>query len=773
MTDMRAPLLLLPLLFPAFEAVAQGVRIRVVDDKANAPIAGALVSLKRAGRTLLERLTNADGYRVISAPADTGYFIEVRRVGFQPYVSQTFAMPRADTQSLLLRVPAIRAVLTAPPMPTSRTAVCRSGDDGRTRAGEVWHQMRTALASAEIARTEALVPLAISRYEKTLNRAGETLAEVSASNSALGNRPFRSAPAGELSLSGFVATDASGLVAFRAPDVEVLLSDEFASSHCFEVVAGNGATDGMVGLKFEPAPGRKVTDVQGVLWADADSSHLRFAEFTYRFSSPTDVRDAGGRILFEQLGSANWIIREWMVRTPVMTQAGQILGYHEEGGEALTVTPRMAFVMDSVANSRKVPGLITGVVTDSLTGQGFAGARVWLDSAGPQTRTDSKGVFFLRSVPPGDHLIRFAHPMLDSIGIRPRGRVVTVKSEQMVDANLGGPSLQTLVGRACGDTMAVMTGVVVDAATRAPMDSALVTLTWIELKLGPDQRPVLIMPRETVASTDATGRYGACVMAGVEITGFAHRGSARTSRVDALTESRRLGILDFGLDVTATDTVTGTAELRGIVKYQDGDALRNAIVTLSDPDISTTTDTAGRFRIANVPGGTRTLDARAIGHAPQRVIVDAKPGATTDVSIYLRKVTTLDPILIRAAADDRTAETLAALAERQRRRQGMRVSQSQMRSFRDSRLDAVIRTLPYAKLRTTPSLSVTLTDARGRECRPTVWLDGRRSDISIIVQLRANEVLSFEVMRMRGEVPVEYQDFADCGAILVWMNPLR
>jgi hypothetical protein len=772
MTDMRARLLFL-LAMATVEAKAQVVRVRVVDDQADSPIVGALVSLKRAGRTMLERLTNADGQRVLNAPPDTGYVIEVRRVGFQPFVSPRFEVPTTDTQSLLLRVPSVRAVLTAPAPTASRRAECRTGDAGRARAGELWHQVRTALASAEIARAEALEPLAISRYERTLNRSGDELSMSSVNGSGLGTRPFRTAPAAELSRAGFMVTDSMGQAAFRGPDAEVLLSDEFASDHCFDVVNGSGPTAGLLGLSFEPATGRKVTDVLGVLWADAESAQLRYVQFSYKFASASDAKDAGGRILFEQLRSSNWIVREWVVRTPVLMPNGQVVGYREEGGEAMVVTARMAFVMDSIASSRKPPGIVTGFITDSLAGKPFAGARVWLDSAGPQTFTDPKGLYFLRGVPPGRHLVRFTHPTLDSLGVGPRGAYVTVKSESMVDANLAGPSLRTLVGTSCGDTLAVMTGIVRDAATGSGVDSAHVTLSWIDLQLGPDRRPVLIMPRETVASTDARGRYGACVRPSVEITAYAQRGVARTARVDVLTEARRLGIVDLNLDLSAGDSLSGASELRGVVRYQDGEPIRNAIVTLSDPEVTASTDTAGRFRLLSIPGGTRAIDARAIGHAPQRQMVEVKPGAVTEVTIYLRKVTMLDPILVRAAADDRTAETLAALADRQRRHQGMRLSPSQLRAFADARLDGVLRSLPYARLRTSPAYSLTLQDTQGKECKPTVWLDGRRSDVAVIANVRTRDVLSFEIMRMKGEVPVEYQDFANCGAVLVWLNPVR
>ena len=83
----------------------------------------------------------------------------------------------------------------------------------------------------------------------------------------------------------------------------------------------------------------------------------------------------------------------------------------------------------------------------------------------------------------------------------------------------------------------------------------------------------------------------------------------------------------------------------------------------------------------------------------------------------------------------------------------------------------MVRSIPYARLRTVPDVQLTLMDTRGQECRPTVWLDGRRADVSAILAIRAKDVLSLEVMRMRGEVPIEYQEFSNCGAVLIWLRP--
>ncbi len=94
-----------------------------------------------------------------------------------------------------------------------------------------------------------------------------------------------------------------------------------------------------------------------------------------------------------------------------------------------------------------------------------------------------------------------------------------------------------------------------------------------------------------------------------------------------------------------------------------------------------------------------------------------------------------------------------------------------MKKFKDARLDALVRSLPYARVGAPSGARVTLLDRRGQEGQPTVGLDGRRSDIGIVMELQVRDLLSLEVMRMRGDVPVEYQEFSDCGAILVWLRP--
>jgi hypothetical protein len=472
--------------------------------------------------------------------------------------------------------------------------------------------------------------------------------------------------------------------------------------------------------------------------------------------------------MFEQLPSANWIVRDWVLRTPVTTQGGQLLGYREQGGETMLVSRTMFAIADSIRNARKVPGRITGVVVDSLLNRAFVGARVWLDSAGPEGRSDGRGIFTLGRVTPGEHVVNFAHPTLDSLGVRALRVRVRVESDSTTEVVLGGPTLGTLKGRLCADSTALVTGVVRDAASGAPIDSAQVTFGWIELVFS-DGRLESMDLMELAVYSNARGRYAACVPSNPEFTISARAGAARTSAVDVRADERGLGIANFSIDRLSADPRFGTATLEGIVQYQDGTPLSHATVRLTDPEMSATTDEAGRFRMSFIPGGTRVFDTRALGYAPVRTVVDVRPRDTTRTIVYMRKVHTLDPVIVRAAAGEGSARTMAELDERRRRGAGNRLTQSDLSSFRDARMDAVVRSLPFMRVRSTRNgTRLTLRNRLGRECEPTIWLDGRPTIFEVIEMLQVRDALAVEAFAQKSEVPLDYQNASDCGAILVW-----
>ncbi len=160
-------------------------------------------------------------------------------------------------------------------------------------------------------------------------------------------RPFVAADADDLVQRGFVQESPAD-TSYYAPDAEVLLSDAFLDTHCFKVRAG-GET-GLIGLAFEPVPGRAVPDVQGVLWLDPETGALRSLEYRYTdLHIGVPVEHFGGRVEFEQLSTGAWIMGGWYIRGPIIRLSGpwlhrerrpKLVAIKEVGGAVLRAVPR-------------------------------------------------------------------------------------------------------------------------------------------------------------------------------------------------------------------------------------------------------------------------------------------------------------------------------------------------------------------------------------------------------------------------------------------------
>jgi hypothetical protein len=171
--------------------------------------------------------------------------------------------------------------------------------------------------------------------------------------------PFRSVPAEQLEREGFVLVDDQGWT-YHEPDAEVLLSTSFLRTHCFDTKVGTGETEGLVGLGFQPARGRRLPEITGTLWVDRHSGELRHLEFKYvRLPQGLSAPNAGGRVEFMRVPTGAWMVRDWIIRMPIAemghTPTGgatfpRTVGYRERGGSAVEVkTTAGAMVYRSAA----------------------------------------------------------------------------------------------------------------------------------------------------------------------------------------------------------------------------------------------------------------------------------------------------------------------------------------------------------------------------------------------------------------------------------------
>jgi hypothetical protein len=339
-------------------ASAQTVRGTVTDSLTGAPVRDALVMLVgNDGVPHGRALSLEAGTYAIAAPLPGRYSLRTKRIGYRAVESAPFDIAEGEVRLQDILAPTIRVHLPSVTIHAQRQCVVRPGDG--MPAFQLWEEVRTALYQTSLAQRGDLFQTTARRWAREL----DTLARFVHSDSSwmlsgMAQSPFVAVAAEHLERVGFIEQKTANTWYFYAPDAEVLLSEVFLSGHCFRVVEGQ---DGLIGLAFEPARKRKVTDVKGVLWLDSTTAALRHLEFGYtKLPWGIPASRVGGRVEFEQLASGLWIVRRWYVRAPRMGVERTFLRYGggihlrqrerfvsiiEHGGEVLDTRPLVRLSM--------------------------------------------------------------------------------------------------------------------------------------------------------------------------------------------------------------------------------------------------------------------------------------------------------------------------------------------------------------------------------------------------------------------------------------------
>jgi hypothetical protein len=437
-------------------------------------------------------------------------------------------------------------------------------------------------------------------------------------------------------------------------------------------------------------------------------------------------------------------------------------------GACVVVWVVVVLVMLTEAATAQSP--IRGVLFDSVrTSAPIESATVRLLGTGRTTTTDVQGRFVFLAPPAAATAVAFWAPWLDSLGLPAlRASLPAAGADRSRSVLLATPSTATLYRQHCGGAPGPEEGVMLGEVRRADgaaVPSAAVSATWRELRIGTGVAVEQV--RATVDTAGPSGRYALC---GVP------RGAVVS--VQAAGRGVGTGVMDVPQEGAfhSLDLVVGAADdvltVQGTVRSASGDPVRGAQVTLRDDTLRTTrTDSAGTFRIPQVPRRSLELAVRAVGYAPGAVLVTPPALGSAVVNSALEL---LPPELERVVVTATPAERDRLGFER-RRRAGMGVFITDEMLARQVVVSANTISTFSARVRAIQSNNgrPTLMLTRGPyTCAPRWFLDG--IDDGVLDKDRTPEQWDALRRAKRIEIypatqaPPEFNDFNGCGSIVVW-----
>ena len=593
--SMRA-MLALAVLLGARAAGAQIVRGDVVEEGSGGPLAGVLVALVAAdGSTAVAGLSDEEGRFALRAPRAGRYTLRAKRIGIRQRTGAPFDLATGETRAAHLVLSALPAV--QPVVAVTGTTECIGNPAANQATAALWEDARAALAATTMTRRLRQFAATVSHVVRELDPVSLRVRKEQKSppQSGSAERPFFSAPAGDLSRNGYVRALADGSTSFFAPDAEVLLSDAFIGDHCFRVERGTRKEEHLIGLAFEPVPSRTRPDVRGVLWLDARTRDLKRLDYRYMLL-PNGMRvdRAGGVVHFARVQPWGvWVVEQWSIRMPMFAklnaQAGlggqlgrntrdTLVAFHEEGG--ILTAPGLA---------PRLIGSLAGLVFDSTSSAPLAGATVVLVGTKHSAITDASGRYRIAAIDEGEYAVEVQHARLDSLGVfvAPRDVAVQPGAERTLDfaapraavvATNGTYALRGLVVDERSGAPVPGVEIVVGVAKRATTDSSGAFLlsnptrgrvAFFLRKLGYEP---LLQTAELAMGDTATARYGLApvsMLAGVSVTtsavassarleGFERRKSSAGGRFLTSAEIEKRG------SVRVSDLIAGTLGVRVI-----------------------------------------------------------------------------------------------------------------------------------------------------------------------------------------------------------------
>jgi hypothetical protein len=438
-------------------------------------------------------------------------------------------------------------------------------------------------------------------------------------------------------------------------------------------------------------------------------------------------------------------------------------------------------------------------VYDSVAALPLAGAHVELVNADDRSRilfsttSDSLGRFVLDSVAIGRYIAGFVHPMLDSLGLGVMQHLLTVTDGSELRVDLAVPSPGRIELALCrGDedrnTNGAVIGYVLNSHSLVGTESSIVLAEWSEIILGKNGVGRDILSRR--ATTDASGWFVICgVPTASSVILRAIRGADTSGAIELDIPKSRIARRNLYIDHLVPTDSTGpvgsapdsgapkrrTSSLAGWVRSEDGVPIPGARVKLFNSDVVGVTNDDGAFQLAGVPGGTQTLNTRAIGFVPDERAVDLTDRHVPVVIGLLTIRRFLDTVHVRASRP--TLTSAVGFDARMRLGAGKFFTANDIDRIHPHEVTDILRRAPGVTVSTDNSRRVTIR-MRGEmeNCTPAIFLDGKQlinwelSDLNALVE--ADQVGAMEVYTP-SMTPAGFRTKQGCGTVLLWTRGSR
>lgn len=731
------PAVLLGLVLAAAGPVAGQTFVsgRVTDAETGAALEGVVVRLvdpdAAADEAAAGAFTDADGRFRLRLGRPGRYRLTAERIGYRRHEGEVFLVELGERAERDVALEPEGVALSGIEVTARRR--CSVDPETAEQTQRLWREARRALEAARWTSEHGSVRARTRNFERRLDADFEVVETISETRGyGVGATPYRSLPAEDLSRRGYA--DARGdHIDYFAPDARALLSDHFQQDHCFWVTREDAPEPGWVGLAFEPAEGRDVPEIEGVLWLDERTAELERLEFGYvNLPFPTSAHSGGGEVDFRRLPSGPWIVRRWSLRMPLIEREDirmgryhreelEVAGYDQEGGEVVRVTDGARTLFDAEEAT------VAGTVHDSLRSRPLSGAVVELVGTGRVDTTDVQGDFRFPSVPEGSYRVRARHPFLDDLELDPPEARVEAEPGRVAGVRLGVPGPGTVVDAVCPDASpdagAVVGRVRTGEGERVP--EARVASVWPGEPAGADEADEWVHRR---VRTDDRGFYRVCGVPADRRTALRaeHRaGVGEVAEIEGSERALRVRDLELGPGREADRLATlvreqglgggdepspgpGQGLLRGTVFGSGGEEPLSAAEVVVDGERVAVTDSAGRFDVEGVAPGRHRVRVRYVGFASQESLVRVPPGDTLETTFLMET----DPVPLPELAVRVESGPASGFEERRRSGAGHYVTREEIEETPGDHVTDVLRGVPGLRVGPCPG-------RRGGDCIQT------------------------------------------------------